>query len=157
MKPRIKVGLLVGIISLIVNMIVSAILGICGPLVILLAGAVAGFMSAQQEKAASKSDGARLGAVAGAIAGALAAIGQLFGGIAALAFIQFSGMNLGFGSVPPPSADANQQALYYLSGAGTALCFGLGGLVLAALAGAATGYMGTSATAEIPQTEQIGQ
>lgn len=143
MQPKIKLGLIVGVIGLVLNICVSGFIGVCGTGVSLLAGAVAGFLTGQQEKAASKGDGARAGATSGAIAGGLIIIGQILGGIAALAYFQFSGTQLPFGQVPPPSADPSQQIVYYLGGFGTGLCIGLIGLALAALAGAGTGYLGT--------------
>lgn len=153
MKPQIKFGLLVGVVSLVLNTCVASVLGVCGPFVALLAGAVAGFFAAQQEKAATKSDGARSGVIAGLIAGALTLIGQLIGGIGALAFVQFSDMTTPFGNVPSPSADASQQILYYVSGLGTGLCFGIVGIVLAALAGAGAGYLGTPTEVMPPHTD----
>jgi hypothetical protein len=143
MQARTRVGLIVGAIGLVLNICVSGFMGICGPLVSLVAGGVAGFFAAQQEKPGTKGDGARAGAVAGGIAGALVIVGQLIGGVAALAFIQNSGMNTIFGAPPPTTSDPSFQAVYYLSGAGTALCFGIVGALLAAGAGAGAGYLGT--------------
>lgn len=143
MQPKIKIGLLVGAIGLLLNICVSGAIGLCGPAVSLVAGALAGFFAAKQENAASKNAGARAGAIAGAIAGALVLVGQVIGGLGALALIQYSGMQLPFGDVPSASSDISQQIIYFASGLGTSLCFGLGGTVLAALVGAGTGYLGT--------------
>jgi len=143
MQSRIKVGLLVGLIGLVLNVCVAGFIGICGPLVSLIAGALAGFFTARQEKPTAKSAGAQAGAISGAIAGALVLIGQVLGGVGALAFMQYSGTRLAFGQIPTPSADPSQQAIFYLSGIGAACCFGLVGVVLSALAGAGTGYIGT--------------
>ncbi len=143
MTPRVKFGLIVGLIGLVLNVCISGLVGLCGPFAALLAGAVAGFLAAQQEKAMDKGNGARLGAAAGGIAGALVLIGQLLGVLGSLAFTQFSGAPPLFGSVPSPSADAPQQIAYYASGLGVGLCFGIVGLIAATLAGAAAGYVGT--------------
>jgi hypothetical protein len=144
MRPRIKWGLLIGIIGALLTGGVATVFGLCGPLVALLGGAIAGFLAAQQEKLPVKSEGARAGAVAGGIAGGLVLIGQMLGGVGALLLVQYSGVKLAFGTVPPPTADVTHQLLYYASGLGTGVCFGLVGVALAALAGAAAGYLGTS-------------
>lgn len=144
MQPKVKVGLLVGVIGLVLNVCVAGAFGICGPAVSLIAGALAGFFTARQEHPATKGAGAQSGAISALIAGALVLVGQVFGAVGALALVQFSGIKLAFGQVPPPSASPSVQAIYYLSGLGTGLCFGLVGLVMAAMAGAGTGYLGTS-------------
>ena len=144
MRPRIKIGLIVGIIGLVLNACLSTFMGICGPFLTLLAGAVAGFIAARQEKLPSKGEGARAGAIAGAVTGGLMLIGQALGGIGALVFIQQSGTNPIFGTVPSPSADISQQIIYYGTGLVTGLCFGVVGAALAALTGAGGGYVGTS-------------
>ena len=143
MTPRIKFGLIAGIIGLVINTCVSAALGICGPFTALLAGATAGFFAAQQEKATTRGDGARLGAISGSIAGALVLIGQLIGVLGVLILVQISDIAPIFGEIPSPSADIAQQAVYYISGLGTGVCFGLVGVIVAALAGAGAGYLGT--------------
>ncbi len=143
MKPSIKIGMLAGVIGLVLNVCVSAAAGICGPAVSLVAGALAGYFAARQEKPATKGDGARSGATAGAITGLLITVGQIIGAIGALAYMQYSGSSLPFGTIPSRSADASLQIIYYLTGAGTGICFGLVGTVLAALAGAGAGYLGT--------------
>lgn len=144
MQPRVKVGLLVGMIGLVINVFVSAMLGICGPVVSLIAGALAGYFAARQESPVTKNAGAKSGAIAGAIAGAVIIIGQAIGAVGALALMQATGMEVPFGTIPPPSADATTQLTFYLTGLGTGICFGVFGAVLAALAGAGTGYLGTS-------------
>ncbi len=151
MKARIKFGLIGGVVGLALNLCVASLVGVCGPFVALLAGAVAGFFAAQQEKAATKGEGAGLGAVSGLIAGALVLAGQLISATAALIFIQFSDLDPVLGAAPAPSADIAQQITYYVSGLGTGLCIGLVGVAVAALAGAAAGYLGTPAQA--PPTE----
>lgn len=143
MQPRIRMGLFVGAIGLVLNICVAGFMGICGPVVSLLAGGVAGFLAAQQEKLPTKGEGAKAGAIAGLIAGALIIIGQVIGGIGALAFMQFSGTPSIFGGIPSPSADPSQSVIYYVSGIGTGVCFGIVGAVLAALVGAGAGYMTT--------------
>lgn len=150
MKPRVKMGLAVGAVGLALNVCVAAFMGICGPLVSLLAGAAAGYLAVQQEKPTMKGEGAKVGAIAGAIAGGLVIIGQIIGGVGALAFIQYSGIQFGFGSVPQASSDPSLQAIYYLSGMGTAFCFGIVGALLAAGAGAGTGYVATSEQPAMP-------
>jgi hypothetical protein len=143
MQPRIKMGLAVGAVGLVLNICVSGFVGFCGPLVSLIAGGAAGFFAAQQEKLPAKSDGAKAGATAGGIAGALVIIGQLIGGMAALAYMQMSGAQIPFGEVPTANSDPALMVGYYLGGIGTGLCFGIVGAVLAAGVGAGAGYMAT--------------
>ena len=143
MPARTRIGLIVGVVALVLNVCVSGFVGFCGPLLSLIAGAVAGFLTAQGEKAASKSDGARAGAVGGGIAGGLMIIGQVLGGISTLAIAQFTGLKFPLGTIPSPAASPAAQMIYYLGGIGTSLCIGIIGAVLAALAGAAAGYVGT--------------
>lgn len=150
MQPKIKVGLLVGAIGLVLNICVAGFMGICGPFVSLIGGAAEGFFAAKQENSATKGAGAQAGATSGAIAGALILIGQVIGAVGALAFLQVAGTQLPFGQIPPASADASQQLLYYISGMGTGFCFGLVGTLLAALAGAGTGYLGTPDQPPVP-------
>ena len=143
MQPKIKVGLLIGAIGLVLNICVAGAFGICGPAVSLVGGALAGFFTAKQENPANKGEGARAGAISGAIAGALILVGQVIAAVGALALFQFAGLKMPFGAAPSASADASTQILYYASGMGTGVCFGLIGTVLATLVGAATGYLGT--------------
>jgi hypothetical protein len=144
MRPRFKAGLIIGFIGLVLNVCVSTVFGLCGPFVTLIAGALAGFWAASQEKAPAKGDGASVGAVAGAITGGLMLVGQMLGGVGALLWIQYSGASPIFGSIPDPSAGLAQQAIYYGTGLLTGACFGAVGVALAALAGAGGGYLGTS-------------
>jgi len=146
MQPRIKMGLAIGAIGLVLNVCVSGFVGLCGPLVSLLAGGLAGFLAAQQEKLPAKNEGAKAGAIAGGIAGGLVIIGQVIGGIGALALMQGTGAQIPFGTIPDTS-DPSGMLIFYASGIGTGLCFGVIGAILAAGAGAGTGYM---ATAEQP-------
>lgn len=143
MQPKVKVGLLVGAIGLVLNICVAGAVGFCGPVVSLIGGALAGFFTMKQEKPATKGTGAKAGAISGALAGALILIGQVLGAVGALVLFQVAGTQLPFGSIPTPSADASQQMIYYASGMGTGCCFGLVGVVLAALAGAAIAYIST--------------
>lgn len=152
MKSHIKIGLIVGIIGLFLNILVSLAIGICGPFTALIAGAVAGFITGRQEKGISKGDGARLGAISGGIVGALVLVGQMIGGFLTLSLFQVGEVPLPFGAVPPTSADSSLQLIYYLSGLGVSLCFGLVGLALSALAGAGTGYLSTPEQKESPIT-----
>ncbi len=130
MQPRIKMGLAVGAIGLAINICVAGFIGICGPFVSLLAGGAAGFFAAQQEKLPTKGEGAKAGAMAGGIAGVLV-------------IMQTTGAQLAFGSAPS-TGDPGGMAIYYASGIGTGLCFGIVGAVLAAAAGAGAGYMATT-------------
>ncbi len=142
MQPRIKMGLVVGVIGLAINVCVAGFIGLCGPIVSLLAGGVAGFLAAQQEKLSTKNEGAKAGAISGGIAGALVIIGQVIGGVVALAIMQASGNQLPFGTIPS-SGDTANTVIYYISGIGTGLCFGIVGAALAAGAGASAGYLAT--------------
>ena len=152
MQPRVKLGLIVGAIGAVLNICVAGFVGLCGPLVSLLAGAAAGYFTAQQEKLGVKADGARAGATAGAIAGGLIILGQIIGGVGALAYMQASGTQLPFGTVPSGTDGASVQLLYYLSGAGSAFCFGIFGTLLAAGAGAGVGYLVTTDPVATPIT-----
>jgi len=150
MQPRMRMGLIVGVIGLALNVCVSGFIGLCGPLVSLIAGAVAGFFAAQQEKLGTKGEGARAGAIAGAVAGGLIIVGQLIGGVGALFYLQSTNTALPFGQAPGLSDGVSSQLVYYLTGAATSLCFGVVGAALAAGAGAGTGYLGTPEQATPP-------
>jgi hypothetical protein len=154
MQPRIKMGLVVGVIGLALNVCVAGFIGFCGPFVSLLAGGLAGFLAAQQEKLATKSEGAKAGAISGGLAGALIIIGQVLGGIAALAFMQSNGTQLPFGTIPDVSDTAGMVG-FYAGGIGTGLCFGIIGALLAAGAGAGAGYMATPETPQPPASTSI--
>src|SRR6266498_3714898 len=123
MQARIRIGLIVGVIGLVLNICVSGFIGFCGPLVSLIAGGLAGFFAAQQEKPATKKEGARAGVTAGGIAGGLIILGQVLGGVGALALMQSKGMQLPFGQLPS-AGDPTAQVTFYAAGVGTALCFG---------------------------------
>jgi hypothetical protein len=127
----------------VLNICVAGLIGCCGPFAALLAGGIAGLLAAREEQASTKGEGARLGAVSGAIAGAFVLVGQMIGGVGTLIFAQVSEITLPFGEVPDPSAGLSAQVPYYFAGLGVAICFGLVGIVLAALAGAGAGYLGT--------------
>jgi hypothetical protein len=142
MQPRIRMGLAIGAVGLVLNVCVAGFVGFCGPLVSLLAGGLAGFLAAQQEKLSTKNEGAKAGAISGGIAGGLVIIGQVIGGIAALAIMQGTGTQVPFGTIPDTS-DPSGMAIFYASGIGTGLCFGVIGAILAAGAGAAAGYVAT--------------
>ncbi len=143
MKARVKVGLLVGAIGFVLNLCVASLFGICGPGVSLIAGAFAGFFASRQEKPALKSDGAKAGGIAGLIAGGIVLVGQVIAAVIALAFIQYQQVKPLIGAVPSFSAEPGQQAIYYVSGIFTGLCFGVVGVIFSALAGAGTGFLGT--------------
>ena len=154
MQPRTKIGLIVGVIGLVVNICVAGFMGICGPLVSLIAGGVAGFFAAQQEKPPTKKEGARVGATAGGIAGGLIILGQLAGGLGALIYFQSSGTPI-FGQTPNVYNDPNAQIGFYAGGIGMALCFGVVGALLAAGAGAGAAYLASSDQAITPPPENI--
>jgi hypothetical protein len=149
MQPRVRIGLIVGVIGLVLNICVAGFIGICGPFLSLIAGGVAGFLAAQQEKPLTKNEGARAGVTAGGIAGGLIILGQIIGGIGALFLMQSQGMQLPFGQIPSTSSDPATQIGFYAGGIGTALCFGIVGALLAAGAGAGAGYLGTSESAVV--------
>jgi hypothetical protein len=144
MQARTRIGLIVGVIGLVLNICVSGFVGFCGPVFSLVAGGVAGFLAAQQEKPLTKNEGARAGATAGGIAGALIILGQILGGVGALFLMQSQGLKPPFGQVPTPGSDPATQIAFFVGGAGTALCFGIIGALLAAGAGAGAGYLATS-------------
>lgn len=143
MQPRVRIGLIVGAIGAVLNICFAGVFSCCGPILSLVAGGLAGYFAAQEEKPTVKNDGARIGATAGGIAGGLIILGQIIGGVGALAFTQFSGAQVPFGQVPSPSGDPSQQVIFYVTGIGTALCLGLVGAGLAAGAGALTVYFTT--------------
>ncbi len=140
MSARVKVGLIAGAIGLVLTACVAAVFGICGPVVSLLAGAGAGYFAAKRETPASQGEGGKFGAVAGAIAGGLCVIGQIIGGIAALTILPPLMESLGNYAYSSISGEVT----YWLSGAATALCFGVVGVALAAIAGYAVGYISTN-------------
>jgi hypothetical protein len=142
MKPYVKFGLIVGAIGFVVIIPISGFMGICGPFTTMIAGAVAGFLSAYVGEAPTRRDGAQSGAIAGAVSGGVTLMGQLIGGVLALAFIQTTGTPVFVGRVPGPSAPFHELTLYYAVGIGTALCFGIVGIVVAAIAGAIAGALG---------------
>lgn len=141
MKPRTRLGLIVGGIGLVLNICVSGFIGFCGPVFAMVAGGIAGFLAAQQEKLGVKGEGARAGATAGGIAGGLMILGQIIGGIAALVYFQVAGADTLFGQVP--SGGGAESIGYYLGGIGTGICFGIVGAALAAGVGAGAGYLAT--------------
>jgi len=155
MQPRTRIGLIVGVIGLVLNICVAGFIGFCGPFLSLIAGGIAGFFAIQQEKPATKNEGARAGATAGGIAGGLIILGQILGGIAALVYMQSSGVPSPFGQVPNLSSDPAAQISFYAAGLGTALCFGIVGALLAAGAGAGAGYLATSEQPMMPPSENI--
>lgn len=155
MQPRTRIGLTIGAIGLVLNICVAGFLGFCGPVLSLVAGGIAGFLAAQQERQPTKADGARAGATAGGIAGGLIILGQVIGGLGALAYFQYSGTPLPFGAAPSTAAPATEMLIYYLTGAGTSICFGVIGTLLAAGAGAGAGYLATSDQPTVPSSQDI--
>jgi len=140
MSARVRVGLIAGGIGLVLTACIGSLLGICGPAVSLVAGAIAGYFAVKQENPASQSESGKVGATAGAIAGGLGVIGQIIGGIAALTILPPLLESMGNYSYSSISGEAT----YWLSGAATALCFGGIGVVLAAVAGYAVGYISSN-------------
>jgi hypothetical protein len=143
MQPRIKFGLIVGVIGLVLNICVATAVGICGPFTGLLAGAVAGFLAATNEKRATKADGARTGVIAGLVAGGLVFIGQLIGAGGAVALVQSTGGRTILGQAPDILQGGAQGAGYLVGVLATGMCFGAIGVGLAAGAGALAGYLVT--------------
>jgi hypothetical protein len=143
MQPKFKAGLIVGAIGFFLNACISIVLGICGPFVSLVAGAVAGFFAARQGAPVSKGEGAKDGAVAGAVAGAFTLFAQVLASVAVLVLVQLTGTPTLFGNAPSVNDGSAAQLGYYVGGLGAGICFGLVGIVLAALAGASAGYLGT--------------
>ncbi len=150
MSDRVRLGLIVGVISLFLTACMATFIGLCGPVVPLIAGGVAGYLTVKKEMPASQSEGGKAGAISGAIAGGLSLIGQIIAGIASLVLLPSIYQQLGVSSPIPPGASSN--AMYWLSGAGTAFCIGMVGVLLAAGAGFAAGYFGTSNRAPIAPT-----
>ena len=155
MQPRTRIGLIVGAIGLVLNICVSGFLGFCGPVLSLTAGGLAGYLAVQKERPFTKNEGARVGATAGGIAGGLIILGQLLGGVAALAFMQASGAPTILGPMPDLNGDPAGAVGFYVGGLGTALCFGVVGALLAAGAGAGAGYLTTSDRPTMPPPENI--
>ncbi len=143
MKPFLKFGLIAGGIGFLVIIPLSAFMGICGPIVPLLAGAAAGFLTAYLGKTNTQKEGAQQGAMAGGMSGVLTTLGQMIGGMIALYFIQTSGMPTAFGRAPNTSSPAYEVILFYGSGLATGMCFGIVGIMLGVAAGAIAGYLGT--------------
>jgi len=141
MQGRYRAGLIVGAVGLFVVAIISALLGFCGPVVSLILGAIAGFLTIRMENPTDQGEGAKAAAIGGATAGALGLIGQMIGGIAALLFFQQTGTSV-FGQNIDYS-DSAQMVGFFAGGLGVGFCFGLAGAALAAGAGAAVGYFAT--------------
>jgi hypothetical protein len=143
------------VIGLLLNSCVAGLFGFCGPVLALIAGAVAGLLAARQEKPLTKNEGARAGATAGGIAGGLMILGQIVGGIGALVFMQASGSPTILGPLPELTGDPAAQISFYAGGLGTALCFGIVGALLAAGAGAGAGYLSTTNQPMMPPSQDI--
>lgn len=145
MSPRIKFGLIAGGIGLVLNICVAAVMGVCGPGVAAVAGALAGYFAAKNERPLSQGEGAKSGAIAGLIAGGLVLIGQILGGITTLTLMPAisEAMNISLGV-------ETGDPIYWAAGLSTAACFSAVGIVLAVGAGAGTGYISTPAAASQP-------
>jgi hypothetical protein len=146
MKHHIKIGLIVGAAGFFLNSIISSAVGLCGPPFSLLAGLIAGYLGVRKDGPGEKKEGAKLGAIAGGITGGLNLLGQIVGGIVALAIAQSLNIQLPNGYIPSSTDDLPVQALFYIGGIGASVCFGVIGILLASLAGAGGGYLGTSET-----------
>lgn len=110
MQPRTRIGLIVGVIGLVLNICVAGFVGFCGPFLSLVAGGIAGYFATKQEKPLTKNAGTRVGATAGGIAGGLIILGQIIGGLGALAYMQSSGATTPFGQLPDLSGDPATQS-----------------------------------------------
>jgi len=143
MKPFLKFGLIAGGVGFMVIIPLAALVGICGPVVPLLAGMTAGFLTAYLGKTNTQKEGAQQGALAGVVSGVITTLGQMIGGILALYYIQTSGASVAFGQVPDASSPAYQMVVFYATGLLTGMCFGIVGIILGAAAGAIAGYLGT--------------
>lgn len=138
MLPRVRWGLIVGAGVLLLNVGVSLALGCCGPLVSLIGGALAAFLAVRDEGISVRKEASSVGAIAGVVAGGVGFVGQMIGGLIALAigasnpqYLEMFGMQ-GTGS---------EMAGYWAGGIGAGVCFGLIGVGLAAGAGALTAYL----------------
>ena len=145
MKPFVKYGLIVGVVSLVVIIPVAVLVGLCGPLVAVIGGAVAGFLTAHFGNIQVKKTGAQQGALAGLITGVFTLVGQIISGLLALTLIQATETPVLFGEAPTFNSPASEQMLFYVGGIGAGACFGLIGLGVAAGFGALAGYLGTKA------------
>jgi len=151
MQPRVKFGLIVGGVSFLVTACVSMAIGVCGPVVSLLGGAIAGFLTAKEEALPTQGDGAKAGAIAGAISGGIALLGQFLGGILALAVLPSLMESLG-------DTFYQQQASgvgYWAGGGVMMICMGLGGVITSLITGAAGGYFGTQPQQNISGDESL--
>ena len=148
MKPKVRWGLIVGLMGMVANVLVSFVLGLCGPLVALVVGAIAGAAAVGQVRPTERRQAAEEGGAAGAIAGLVVALGQVIGGLIALRSVLSGAIPLPFDLLP--EGDPSATYAYWVGGVGSGLCLGFVGLILAALAGAAAGYVLTAAK---PSTE----
>jgi hypothetical protein len=155
MQARTRIGLIVGVIGLVLNICVAGFFGFCGPVVSLIAGGIAGLLAVRQERPLMKNEGARVGATAGGMAGALIILGQILGGIGAMAYMQASGAPTILGPLPDLTSDPATQIGFYAGGLATALCFGIVGALLAAGAGAGAGYLATTDQPTMPPSQNI--
>ncbi len=143
MKPQIKFGLICGIAGLLLNLLLAPVMAVCTPLVSLFAGGIAGYFTAKQADLPVQRMGGLAGAEAGGLAGGIILLGQALGVIIAIAL--FQGGISGVSSYMPAASDPLWLRIFTLSSApGVAACFGLGGAILAALAGMVVGYTGTN-------------
>lgn len=136
MRPRVKWGLIIGIIGLVVNVFVSAAMGICGPFTSLVAGGLAGFLTARQEKPATQRDGALAGAIAGVIAGGFVFVAQIIGAYLATIFLRQLGGQYEY-------VYSEMPLIAYASSLAMGICIGLAGIVISTLVGAGLGFIGT--------------
>jgi hypothetical protein len=157
MKQHVKIGLIVGVVGAVLNSCVSLLFGLCGPVVSIVAGIVAGFLSIHKQYGIEKKEAGKLGAISGAAAGAVIIFGQVLAAIGSLAITQAMGLPLLFNTGYPPTASDGiaAQISYYLVGAVTGACLGLFGLILASAAGYGTAYFMAPAAVETIAEEEV--
>ena len=134
MAPKVKYGLITGAVGALIDICVSC----CGPIISIITGAVAGYLTVRAEVPATKGAGAKSGAVSGAISGAIGLVGQLIGSVVSYyAVIPFLRQNLG--SSFSFTGDIVTTAVF-------TCCLGFVGVGLAAGAGALAGMLATPST-----------
>lgn len=156
MGGRVMWGVIVGLVGMLMNLVVSFVSGVCGPVVTLVAGAIAGFFAARWEGPGPRARSAQAGAIAGLLAGTLMLISQMLAAVAEVLVLQSAEFQFlqamftpGLGGTIPSNPTAETQSGILVGALATGGCFGLIGMILAALAGAATGYL--SGPGESPQ------
>jgi len=140
MRPEVKYGLILGIASFFITFIMASIAGVCGPFGSIAAGAVAGYLAAKEAQP-NKTRSTKIGGSAGGLAGVFGTVGQLIATIVTLSLLpSMLDDSTPLGAIVTESAAAT-PALFWISGMGTGLCFGIVGVLFAAGAGAGIAYM----------------